>query len=161
MTIDPKGLEKTGTSPERVLGQYGVTETRFHQALDGLGILSFHYDVRVHSDVSEEAIDKHSQHGPHGIEQEWDPGQLRHAYRSGLRAPDFAGRRTHNQKFFIKERNDFEILIRNRQRNEAQIEAAVVQPPDGFLGNIHGDADLGFRILLAQLPEVSPVDRSR
>jgi hypothetical protein len=68
MTIDPEGLEKAGPSPERVFGQFGVTETRFHQALDDPSILSFHYNMRVHSDVIEEAIDKHSQHGSYGIE---------------------------------------------------------------------------------------------
>jgi len=38
MTIDPEGLKKTRTAAEGVLGEYRVTEARFHQAFDGLGI---------------------------------------------------------------------------------------------------------------------------
>ena len=44
MAIYPKRLEKAGTPPQCVLGQYRIAEARFHQALDGLGIFRFHYD---------------------------------------------------------------------------------------------------------------------
>ena len=78
-------------APKRVLGQDRVTEARFHQALDGLGIFRLHDNTRTHADVFEKTVDEHSQYSAHGLEQEGHPGQLGDTHGSRLRAPDFAG----------------------------------------------------------------------
>src|SRR6266446_7322037 len=131
MPVHPEGLEESRTSPERMFGKNRITKTGFHQTLDGLGIFRLHYDLRAYADILEEVIDEHSQHRSSGIEQERDPGQLGNPHRSRLMTPDLAAGRPHNHELFVKERNNLQILFRDREGNEAEIEAAIVQPGNG------------------------------
>src|SRR6266478_9922049 len=128
MPIHPEGLEESRTSPERMFGKNRITKAGFHQTLDGLGIFRLHYDLRIYADILEEAIDDHSQDRSSGIEQERDPGQLGNPHRSRLMTSNFVVRRALNHELFVKKRNNLQILFRNRKRNEAEIDAAIVQP---------------------------------
>src|SRR6266852_3154013 len=136
MPIHSKGLEESRTSAQRMFGKNRITKTGFHQTLDGLGIFRLHYDLRIYADIIEEVIDEHSQHRPSGIEQERDPGQLGNPHRSRLMPPDLAARRPYNHELFVKERNNLQIPFRNRKGNEAEVEAAIMQPGNGLLGHI-------------------------
>ena len=92
-----------------------IPKTRFNETLDGLGIFRFHHDPRTYADVLEEAVYQDSQHRSPGIEKERNPGQLRHPNRTSLMTPDFAGRRPDDHQLLVEQRNDLQILFRDRE----------------------------------------------
>ena len=65
--------------------------------------------------------------------------------------PDFVARRPHNHELFVKQR--IPLLFGNREGYEAEIEAAIMQPGDGFLGHIYRHPNLCLRKLLPQLSQ--------
>jgi len=42
-----------------------------------------------------------------------------------MTASDRSGRRTQQRKFFLKKRQDLQVLLRNREGDEAEVEAAI------------------------------------
>src|SRR6266850_5223662 len=65
-------------------------------------------------------------------------------------------RGAHDEQLFVKERNEPEAGLRNRQRDERQVEAAIEQAGNHFLRYAYGHADFRVGIALSQLSQRAP-----
>src|SRR5215472_18892781 len=70
-----------------------------------------------------------------------------------MRAPGSFCRRADDEEFFIKKREETEIVFRNWQGDQRQVIAAIKQSSNHFLSHSHGDANLCIRKALTQFPE--------
>src|SRR5438270_12445751 len=57
LTFDTKLLKELRTSPQGMLGEYRVAETRLHEALDRFRVISLHQHVRRHAELVDKPVD--------------------------------------------------------------------------------------------------------
>ena len=59
----------------------------------------------------------------------------------------------HDEQFFVKKRNEVKAGLRNGERDERQVKAAIEQASNHFLRDANRHADFRFGIALSQLPQ--------
>src|ERR1700733_4026867 len=78
------------------------------------------------------------------VKKEGNAGEFGGAHGTDVSAADLVGGGTNDEQLFVKKRQHFEIVFGNGQRNECQVEPAIEEPGDHFLGDAHSKAD--FRV---------------
>ena len=152
MAGDAKFLEKLGTAAKGVLGKNGVAEAGFDKTLDGFGIVGFHDNVGSDAKLLEKAINDETDVAAPGIEEEGSFGELGNAHGSDMAGTSagLSSRGTDDEKLFVEERNEFEVRFGNGKGDKGEIEAAVEEARDHFLGDADGDANVCLGELFAK-----------
>ncbi len=153
MARNAKFLQEVRPAAKCVFGKNRIAETGFDEAFDGFGVVRFHDDVRRDANFLEVAIDDETDVAALWIEKEGNAGEFGGAQGTDMAAADFVGGRAHHEELFVEKWNDFEVSFRDGKGNESEIEAAVEEASDHFLGDADGDTDFGVGILLAKFSE--------
>src|SRR6266404_2225801 len=130
-----------------------MAEAGFHQALNGFRIISFHDHVRSHADLLKKTVDNQTHIAAPRIEQKGSAVQVRGAQRADMSAADFVCGGADNEQLLFKQGNDIEVVFGYRKGNESQVEAAVEQTGNHFLGHANGHADFRVGIAFAKLAQ--------
>src|SRR6266481_9715417 len=130
-----------------------MAEAGFHEALNGFRVIGLHDHVRSHADLLKKTVDNQAHIAAPRIEQKGSAVQVGGAQRADMSAADFVRRRADDEQLLFKQWNHIEIVLGHRKGNESQIEAAVEQAGNHFLGNADGHADFRVGIAFAKLAQ--------
>src|SRR6267154_4984726 len=125
MTFDTKLLKEVRTSPQSMLGEYRVAETRLHEALDRFRVISLHQHVGCHPDLVEKPVDDHAHIASLWVKQKGGAGEFRSSQRADMSAARLVCRGAHDEQFFVKKRNEEKADFGNGERDERQVKAAI------------------------------------
>ncbi len=109
--------------------------------------------MRRNTNFLEKTIDNLPYVAAPGVEQEGSVVQFGRAQGTDVSAAHFFCRGADDEKFFVKERNEIQVVFRNGERNERQVEPAIEQAGNHLFRHADCDSDLRIGVALSQLSE--------
>src|SRR6266404_1155719 len=103
--------------------------------------------------MAEKLVNYHLDVAASGIQKKRNAGKFARLYQSRVSTSHLRRRRPQQQELFVEERHDFQFFFRHRERNEAEVEAAIQKAGHNIFGNGHGYANFCIGKLLSKLSQ--------